>query len=251
MVSSKKSLVRDSDQKTIEKVVCVIDKALSFIIYAILILFLLFSGYAMYDNWQIFDSANISDSLLKYKAVLESSDNYDFTELMSVNPDITAWLTIDDTEVDYPVMQGKDNYEYLNKDIYGNYSLSGSLFLDYRISLDDPYLLIYGHHMNANKMFGTLDNYKNEEYYENHRKAELYVQGEYLDIQIMGCFTTTASDSHIFMPGEDIQKKADYFNSKSIYDDEIHLEDGERLIALSTCSDSSTNARLVVYGVIL
>ncbi|MCR5793722.1 MAG: class B sortase, partial [Solobacterium sp.] len=68
-------------------------------------------------------------------------------------------LVIDDTGIDFPVMQGSDNTEYLTKDPDGNYSVCGSVFLDCRNSADlsDPYNLVYGHHMRGQYMFGALD----------------------------------------------------------------------------------------------
>lgn len=78
-------------------------------------------------------------------------------------------MTIDDTNIDYPVMQGEDNNEYLNKDPFGNYALSGSIFLDRRNNPEfkDYYSLIYGHHMEHGMMFGAIDEYLNEDYFNS------------------------------------------------------------------------------------
>ena len=69
-----------------------------------LILVLLFACYALWDTWRIYDGANIDDDLLKYKPTLDNTES--LAELMKINPDVCAWLTIDDTSIDYPVVQG-------------------------------------------------------------------------------------------------------------------------------------------------
>ena len=83
---------------------------------------------------------------------------------------MAGWLTVDGTNIDYPVMQGKDNNSYLNTDPFGNYSLTGSIFLDSRSSPDfsDEYSVVYGHHMDYGKMFGALDDFLNEKYLKQH-----------------------------------------------------------------------------------
>ena len=84
--------------------------------------------------------------LLKLKPTLDEDTGPSFEELLKLNPDVCAWLTLDGTEVDYPILQGEDNYEYLNKNVYGEFALSGSLYLDSNNSRDftDKYSLIYG-----------------------------------------------------------------------------------------------------------
>ena len=92
---------------------------------------LLIVVYGLYDTWYVFNNAT-DDSILKYKPTLGRGvpDDAPITE------DMVAWITIDDTNIDYPVMQGDTNSKYLNIDPYGEYSLSGSIFLDSRNSSD-------------------------------------------------------------------------------------------------------------------
>ena len=82
--------------------------------------------YAMYDTWYVFDRAN-DKSLLAYKPNVVNAAEIEDSPIAS---DMVAWITVDDTEIDYPVMQGATNSQYLNLDPYGNFSLSGSIFLD-------------------------------------------------------------------------------------------------------------------------
>ena len=66
-----------------------------------------------------------------------------FEELLGINPDVCAWVTLDNTAIDYPVVQGEDNFTYVNTDVYGDFSLAGSIFLDVNCdkNFTDPYSL--------------------------------------------------------------------------------------------------------------
>jgi len=123
--------------------------------------------------------------------------------------DFVAWLTIDGTTINYPIMQGSDNAEYLNKDPYGNYALAGSVFLDSRNAGDftDDYNLVYGHHMSGGYMFGALDDFENKEFFDAHLTGTLDIDGVIYDLKIFAYVRTTASEDLIF----DVEKKGDRF----------------------------------------
>ena len=78
--------------------------------------------------------------------------------MLAINPDVRGWLTIDGTHVDYPIVQGEDDMEYVNKGVYGEFSLSGTIFLDSENTSDfsDCYNLLFGHHMANGAMFGDV-----------------------------------------------------------------------------------------------
>ena len=93
--------------------------------------------------------AGYSEDLIRFETGEEEHSVPDMDELISVNPDITGWLRIYGTKIDYPVLQGRTDMEYINKDVYGDYSVSGSIFLSSLNNRDSSgtYQLIYGHHM--------------------------------------------------------------------------------------------------------
>ena len=89
---------------------------------------------------------------------------------MAMNPDVCGWIVMDHTGIDYPIVQGEDNFEYLDKDPLGNPEISGSIFLDWQNNrkFTDPYMVLMGHHMQAGKMFGDLDKYSDETFSEKY-----------------------------------------------------------------------------------
>ena len=101
------------------------------VMLGIFIIALLVVFYGLYDAWYVYHKAG-DDAYLQYKPSAGESMDAE----SPITEDMVAWITVDGTNIDYPVMQGKTNSEYLNIDPYGEYSLSGSIFLDSRNSAD-------------------------------------------------------------------------------------------------------------------
>lgn len=141
---------------------------LSLIAVCMIILMLAYGGYSLWDNYMINSGAFLTSDLLKYKPPENSGteDNLSLEELMALNPETRGWLTIDGTHIDYPVVQGEDDMKYVNTDIYGEFSLSGAIFLSCLNSPDfsDQYNLIYGHHMENGGMFGDVMEFVETDY---------------------------------------------------------------------------------------
>ena len=108
------------------------NKILEILAALFIILMLLYGAYSLWDTCQINRRAFISGELMKYKPAGKTDESPSLQELQKINPDVCAWLTVDGTKIDYPVVQGETNLEYINQDIYGEFALSGSIFLDSR-----------------------------------------------------------------------------------------------------------------------
>lgn len=210
-------------------------------VLTIFFLFIMLLGvYCVIDSLYLYNNAQDRGSL-KFKPDVES-DNAQLTL-----PDSVAWLTLNDTSIDFPVMQGEDNLEYIDKDPYGNYSLSGSIFLDSRNSADftDDYSLIYGHHMEGGLMFGSLDKYFEEEYLKNHRSGFLITKDTVYRIDVFAVVHVLSTNSLIFDPGEHPAEEVWDFVEKNA---DVYVEPKEgRLLALSTCTDNVPDNRSIVF----
>jgi sortase B len=162
---------------------------------------------------------------------------------------------VDGTGIDYPVVQGENNLEYINKDIYGEFSLSGSVFLDYRNAPDfsDFYSLLYAHHMEGNVMFGELPNFQEAAYFQAHPQGILYTPEQTFEITWFACIATDAYDTNVFCPVNYVTEESrenllDYLSQKAVQYRELDLSDGDQILGLSTCSDTSTNGRVLLFG---
>lgn len=231
-----------------------LDRVLTAVTALVLVLALLYSGYALWDTWRIYEGASVDESLLKYKPSPDALGGNNFAELLAINPDVCAWLTVDGTHIDYPVVQGDDNTTYVNTDVYGEFSLSGSIFLDARNERDfsDAYSLIYGHHMEGNVMFGELARFAEAEYFEEHPLGELVLPDKTYRIEFFACMQADAYDEQVFGPGEltegEVTALLERARSESLQYRDLGVTGKDRVLALSTCSDAATNARTIVLG---
>ena len=238
----------------IRKSIIFAHKSINFIVAIISLILFLICLYAMIDAYMyaMIDAYNVyvgaSDTgILKYKPVAGNTEI-----LRELSGDAVAWLTVDDTRIDYPVMQGETNSEYLNKDPYGEFSLSGSIFLDSRNEkmFSDPYSLIYGHHMEYGAMFGSLDGYADREYFDAHKTGTLTViKGAEYKITFFAACKAQATEKVIFDPTEsNNQALLEYLKKHAIIYDPRGVSAGSKLIALSTCQSAESNERMIVFG---
>lgn len=221
-----------------------------------------YSAFALWDNQRIYAAAgDVQADMMKLKPEVittEEDSGADFSELLAVNPDVCGWITLDNTNVDYPVLQGETNFTYINTDVYGNFALAGSIFLDTRCSKEftDPYSLIYGHHMADSKMFGDLDLYKDETFFQENTTGSLVLPGKAYQLEIIACLLVPASEDHIFEPDtwqdSNISRLLEFVenNALNLHDEIMRelkaAEDPLKILALSTCSYEYTDARTIV-----
>ena len=221
-----------------------------------------YSAFALWDNQRIYAAAgDVQADMMKLKPEVittEEDSGADFSELLAVNPDVCGWITLDNTNVDYPVLQGETNFTYINTDVYGNFALAGSIFLDTRCSKEftDPYSLIYGHHMADSKMFGDLDLYKDETFFQENTTGSLVLPGKAYQLEIIACLLVPASEDHIFEPAtwqdSNISRLLEFVenNALNLHDEIMRelktAEDPFKILALSTCSYEYTDARTIV-----
>ena len=209
-----------------------------------------YSGYALWDNWSILKEPDqVREDLIRYKPANEEELSYSFQELKAMNPDVCGWLTLDHTKIDYPVVQGTDNFEYLEKDVLGNPSVAGSIFLDAKSdrNFHDFYTVIMGHHMQGRKMFGDIDLYTDVSFFEKNTTGTLYVEGRILKLETVAILKADAYDKYVYRTDwKEKEEKEELI--RHIYELAVHTR-GQRLtvedqmIALSTCSSGNTNGR--------
>lgn len=231
-----------------DTVIRLTSRFIDYILLLFFLLLLLIGAYTMYDTVLIYDAASNND-LRSFRPMVGAEEGEEgfYWDMSALSEDVVAWLTVDGTEIDYPVMQGVDNNEYLNKDPFGEYSLAGSIFLDARNAPDftDSYSLIYGHHMEYSKMFGALDGFLDEGYFDSHRKATLTVADKVYNIEFFACVEADASVQEIFAPTETDGTLA-YVKEHAVV---LREPKGKKLIALSTCKFPQTTDRIIVFGV--
>ena len=137
----------------------------------LLIAALLYAGYSLWDNRQVYDQVeNVTKDLREIKSLSGDDPLSMFDQLRFINPDVHAWITMEGTAIDYPVLKGRTNFTYINTDVYGNFALLGSIFMDFRNSADfsNLYTVLLGHDMTGHRMFSDVNLYKDEAFFRQH-----------------------------------------------------------------------------------
>ena len=230
------------------------DRLVSLLAGGLILLMLLYGGYSLWDTAMVYSGAFLSEELLAFKPASDDpNSNPTLTELQEINPDVRAWLTVYETNIDYPVVQGETDWDYINTDIYGEFALSGSIFLDSRNSPDfsDSYHLVYGHHMDNGGMFGDVVEFVNEDYFQAHPTGRLYLPDATYDITLFACVQTDAYDSMIYNPtpsDKDVGRLLAYIQDNAAQSRDIGVKESDQIIGLSTCAEAQTNGRVVIFG---
>lgn len=192
----------------------------------------------------------ISDELLTlgYKF-----NDIDFDKLKAQNTDTCGWIIIDGTHINYPIVNATDeeNSYYAHHDMDGNYSKSGTIYVDNRCnSLENPtydlsdVTLVYGHHMKYNEMFADLCNYMNEDYIDDHQFAIVYTPDGYAYklTFFAGMRFSGESDKPIYRESlEDEEVFNEYIESlreNSSFTSDVEVNYGDKIIGLVTCEYS-------------
>lgn len=229
-------------------------RILSLMAMILIVLMISYGGYSLWDTYMINQGAFIGGDLLKYKPTQNQGGeaNYSLEELMVINPETRGWLTIDGTHIDYPLVQGEDDMKYVNTDIFGEFSLSGAIFLSClnTSDLSDPYNLIYGHHMDNGGMFGDVMQFIDGEYFQNHQTGTLFLPDSTWQIDLFACIEADAYDRLIYgvEPEYETQALLDYLAQSSTQYRDIGVTASDKIVGLSTCKDAETNGRVILFG---
>lgn len=230
------------------------NRILSIMAGILILLMLSYGMYSLWDTYKIYANSFADEELLKFRPTDDGEDNPTLKDLKKLNPDVKAWIQVPKTNIDYPVVQGQDDMEYINKNVYGEFELSGAIFLSClnKDDFSDPYNLVYGHNMKNGGMFADVADFTNKEYFETHQKGKLYLTDTTRKIRFFACMKVTAADAKIYHPDgyrkENLKDLLDYIQANAVQYRDVNVADENSLIALSTCSEAETNGRVVLIG---
>lgn len=230
------------------------NRILSIMAGILILLMLSYGMYSLWDTYKIYANSFADEELLKFRPTDAGEDNPTLKDLKKLNPDVKAWIQVPKTNIDYPVVQGQDDMEYINKNVYGEFELSGAIFLSClnKDDFSDPYNLVYGHNMKNGGMFADVADFTNKEYFETHQKGKLYLTDATRKIRFFACMKVTAADAKIYHPDgyrkENLKDLLDYIQANAVQYRDVNVADENSLIALSTCSEAETNGRVVLIG---
>ena len=204
------------------------------------------------------ESVSIHVNLNEPKEAGEILEEY--KNLLIKHKKLIGWLKIDDTNIDYPVMQTTDNEYYQNHNLNQEYDKNGTIFMDKDCDVIKPSTnyILYGHHMKSGRMFGTLDHYESEKFYKEHKYIQfdtIYEKGLY---QVMYVFRSRVYNEddivfkyYQFIDANSEQEFDSYMQemaAMSLYDTGVSAVYGDQLLTLSTCDYQEKDGRFVVVA---
>lgn len=234
-----------------KKIVQKMDSAVNFMVLLLTLIMFLYGCYALWDSNQIYQEADASE-YEKYKP--SGEDSLSFEELKNLNPDVIGWISVYGTKIDYPIVQADNNEKYVNTNIKGEYSLSGSIFLDYHNKKDftDFNSILYGHHMEQSAMFGNIGKFNDNDYFNSRKYGNLYVNGINYGVEFFAFLLVDAYGSEIYAPGiegdEVRQVYLDKLLAMATNKRDIGVGIRDRIVLLSTCTSDITNGRQILVG---
>lgn len=177
-----------------------------------------------------------------------------FSTLQEINKDTVGWLTVNNTRIDYPVVQAKDNDYYLRRDYYQNKNRHGWIFMDYRNNPDElnENTIIYGHNLANQTMFGTLRYALNSYWYKKsaNQIITFNTPNENMKFQIFSIYTIPTTNDYLditFPTTDAYQAYIDLVKGRSIYDFNIEVATDDKILTLSTCANGN-DKRLVIHA---
>ncbi len=230
----------------------------------------LYAGYGLYDvlidyykNRQMM--GDIQETF--YQATSDTQEELDkgkdgsntirsgFEPLLAKNQDVVGWITIEDTQIDYPILQTKDNIHYLDTNYDNNTSRAGSIFLDYRNNISElnPNTVVYGHRMKDGSMFQHLNKFLDKDFVKSHPTFTFDTLYDSYEAEIFAVYNTLTDFNYIetnFENNQEYKELLDNIKSESRYDLDVQVDEEDHIITLSTCDYEldENNGRLVVQA---
>ncbi len=205
------------------------------------------------ENEEIADK--VSEAIIEINENKDEEKEYkvDFEKLKEINNQIVAYLKVNGTKIEYAVVQAKDNSYYLRRSLDKRYNVGGSIFMDYKNKLDgtDKNVVIYGHNMKNDSMFGTLKNILKEEWYNNEENyiVNLTTEKEERKYMVFSVYKIKNEDYYIdteFKENE-FREFINTLKDRSIKDFGIEVDEKDNILTLSTCADNDAY-RIVLHA---
>lgn len=240
----------DKLKKMIKNFIQITDHLVDLIALILILSMMSLSGYMLWDSNQVYEKA---DAKVYEPYMPTRNHSKSFKELQQINSDVIGWLKVNNTHINYPLVQYENDDKYMNTDAEGNYSLSGSIFLH---AENNPHFtdfnnIIYGHHMEKHMMFGDIGEFTNQNFFNKHHYGNLYYDGINHGIEFIAIMQLDAYNERAFNICISEEAKQEYIkliDNNSLYKRNVQISPNDHLVILTTCTSDMTNGRNVLVG---
>ncbi|QUW24043.1 class B sortase [Sporosarcina sp. Marseille-Q4063] len=178
-----------------------------------------------------------------------------FDRLLKENDELVGWITVEGTQIDYPILKADNNVDYLNRNFYKEKNIAGSIFMDFRNNVQDPGLntIVYGHRVKDGSMFEQLTKYQDKDFFMNHQTFEFDTLYDSYEAQIFAVYITKTDFDYIqtdFANDAEYEQLLTGIREKSMYETDIEVNSDDHILTLSTCDYEldPDHGRLVVQA---
>ena len=235
---------------------------LNLVIYIMLLSILLYSGIKIYKWYKDKTNNNKIAEQIKDTVIVEEKNEdenkkeykIDFDKLKEQNNETVAWIKVNNTNIEYPVVKTNNNSFYLNHSFDKSQNSAGWIFADYRNKFDntDKNIVIYGHNMRDDSMFGSLKNILNSDWYDNEENTNitLYTENEKCIYKVFSIYKIESEDYYITTEFENDKKFEQFVNTikkRSIKDFSVDVSKDDNILTLSTCANNN-KYRVVLHA---
>lgn len=236
---------------------------LNLILYIILLSILIYSGIKIFKWYKDKTNNNKMVEQIKSTVIVEEKNEdennkeeytVDFSKLKKQNNEAIAWLKVNNTNVEYPVVKGTNNSFYLNHSFDKSNNSAGWIFADYRNKFDntDKNIVIYGHNMRDGSMFGSMLNILNSKWYENEENTNitLYTENEKCIYKVFSVYKIKNEDYYIkteFKNDNEFEGFIKNLKKRSIKDFNVDVSKDDNILTLSTCANNN-KYRVVLHA---
>lgn len=235
---------------------------LNIIIYMILIFVLIYSGIKIFKWYKDKTNNNKIAEQIKSTVIVEDKNEdenkeeytVEFNKLKEQNNETVAWIKVNNTNVEYPVVRATNNSFYLNHSFDKSKNSAGWIFADYKNKFDntDKNIVIYGHNMRDDSMFGSLKNILNSDWYNNEENTNiaLYTENEKYIYKVFSIYKIESEDYYIkteFSNDNEFEKFIKTLKKRSIKNFNIDISKEDSILTLSTCANNN-KYRVVLHS---
>lgn len=212
------------------------------------------STWKLYGYYRSYKKAKDTYSKIAKENVKISKNErkIDFKKLKSQNQDIAGWIYIRGTTIDYPIVQGKDNEEYLHQDFNKKKSSSGTIFLDKNCKKDftSDNNIIYGHHMKNGTMFAQLLKFREKSFLKKHNEIMIFTPDRTIHLKVISAYAQKAQNKIPVTFANDKQKKAYIKKIESMSEQTIKTSriNDSHIYTFVTCSYEGEDNRTYVHA---
>ena len=236
---------------------------LNLIIYIILLSILIYSGIKIFKWYKDKTNNNKIVEQIKSTVIVEENNEdgnengytVDFNKLKEQNNETIAWIKVNNTNVEYPVVKATNNSFYLNHSFDKSKNSAGWIFADYKNKFDntDKNIVIYGHNMRDGSMFGSMLNILDAKWYENeeHTNITLSTENEKCIYKVFSIYKIENEDYYIkteFKNDNEFEEFVKNLKKRSIKDFNVDISKDDNILTLSTCANNN-KYRIVLHSV--